>query len=361
VSARPWADAVHRFCEDHGGARVRARVIDEAAALAHDAGVLLLDDTASYLSGRLVERLHGRGTAVVVVVDADQFDEVSEWIGRLGVDAVVGDDEPVDRIVAAAVSVAGATAGQPTPPPAAEHRAGAVVAVVGVSGGVGATEVAIAVADAAPGHGVLADLDVSSPSVAQRLGLPLHPNLRSAVDASRAGNDLATQLIDARRFDVLGGPATSGDWAGIEATDVGVLIDALSADRLVVANLPAGPPRPHPHGATSVADLTRPLIATADVVVAVTLPTPVGVSRAIEWMAAIEGLHPGRLHLVLNRTPTSTFRRSEARRELERALEVPVWLLPEDDRVGRVAWAGYPVLRGPFRRAIRRLASSVAA
>ena len=360
VSVRPLADAVPRFCEDHGGARVRARIIDEAAALANEASVLLVDDTASYLTGRLVERLHARGTAIVVVADARQLAEVSEWIGRLGVDLVLPDDEPPDRIVAAAVSFAGPVVSSPLPAPPTVRRGG-VAAVVGVSGGVGATEVAIAVADAAPARPVLADLDLSSPSVAQRLALPLHPNLRTAVDANRAGMDLAPHLMSGRGFEVLGGPATSGDWAGIDVADIAALVEDLATDRTVVLTLPAGPPRPHPHGAMSIADITRPVLADADVVVAVTLPTPVGVSRAVEWLAAADGLVGGRLHLVLNRAPASTFRRSEARVELERALDVPVWLLPDDDRVDRAAWAGHPVRKGPFRRAVRRMASTVAA
>lgn len=360
VSARAWADRLHRFCEDHGGARVRARVIDERGTLAQAAQVVVLDDTASYLTGRLVDRLHARGTAVVVVVDAAQAADVGEWVARLGVDAIVPDDEPPDRLVATIASVAAPASAPPPvgPSPIGERRR--LVAVAGVSGGVGATEVSVALAQAAPGPAVLVDLDLSSPSIAQRLGLPLHPNLRSAVDAHRSGAGTEAHLHEVGSVAVLAGPAGSGEWSGLDTADVVGLLEDLAIGRTVVVNLPAGPPRPHPHGAVTVADVARPALRAADVAVAVSLPTPIGVSRVAEWLAAVDGL-ADRLHLVVNRTPASAFRRQEARLELERAFEVPVWFLPDDAAVGRAGWAGEVVRRGAFRRATRRLAEAVAA
>ncbi len=360
VSARAWADRLHRFCEDHGGARVRARVIDERGTLAQQAQVVVVDDTASYLTGRLVDRLHARGTAVVVVVDAAQAAEVAEWVGRLGVDAIVPDDEPPDRLVATVASVAAPSAPTPSPDPGPIGERGRLVAVAGVSGGVGATEVSVALAHAATGSAVLVDLDLSSPSIAQRLRLPLHPNLRSAVDAHRSGAGLDGHLHDAGAVSVLAGPAGSGEWSGLDAGDVVALLEDLAIGRTVVVNLPAGPPRPHPHGAVTVADVARPALRAADVAVAVTLPSPIGVSRVAEWLAAAEGL-TDRLHLAVNRTPPSVFRRQEARLELERAFELPVWFLPDDATVDRAGWAGEVVRRGAFRRATRRLAEVVAA
>lgn len=359
VSARPWADRLHRFCEDHGGARVRARVIDERGALAQEAQVVVVDDTASYLTGRLVDRLHARGTAVVVVVDAAHVAEVGEWVNRLGVDAVVPDDEPADRLVATVASVAVPAAPSLPVDPGPIGERGRLVAVAGVSGGVGATEVSVALAHAAAGPAVLVDLDLSSPSIAQRLRLPLHPNLRSAVDAHRSGAGLDGHLHDAG-VAVLAGPAGSGEWSGLDADDVVALLEDLAIGRTVVVNLPAGPPRPHPHGAVTVADVARPALRAADVAVAVTLPSPIGVSRVAEWLAAADGL-TDRLHLVVNRTPPSVFRRQEARLELERAFELPVWFLPDDATVDRAGWAGEVVRRGAFRRATRRLAEVVAA
>lgn len=360
VSPRTWADRLHRFCEDHGGARVRARVLDEDGVLAQAAHVLLVDDTASYLSGRLVDRLRERGMAVVVVVDPTQFEEVADWVRRLGADAIVPADEAADRIVAVATEVAGPRPSDATAGSVAPDRTGRVIAVAGVSGGVGATEVALGVAGALD-RALVVDLDLASPSVAQRLDLPLHPNLRSAVEAQRAGADPHQHLHTMGGLGVLGGAAGSGDWAGLDPADLRSLVVDLSSDRAAVVNLPAGPPMAHPHGAVTVADLTRPMLGVADVVLAVTLATPVGLSRTFEWLAAADGLVGGRLHVVVNRAPSSGFRRREARIELEKALGLPVWFLPDDRAVPRAGWSGDPVMRGGFRRAARRLAGVVAA
>lgn len=362
VSVRPWADALHAFCEDHGGARVRGRVIDEDGALAQDADVLVVDDTSSFLSGRLVDRLHDRGVAVVVIADARHLGSVAEWVTRLGVDAVVPDDEPVDRIVAVAASLGSRPRSrQPQAPVAVPSTStGRVVAVAGVSGGVGATEVTIGIASQLDGPVVVVDLDLGSPSIAQRLALPLHPNLRSALGAHRAGQGLDGHLHRRGSLLVLGGPSSAGEWAGIEADDLRRLVGDLARDRTVVVNLPAGPPRAHPHGAVTVADVTRSVLGIADRAVAVSLPTPVGLARAFEWVAAVDGLLRGDLHLALNRSARSVYQRSEARSELGVVLDAPVWFLPDDVAVARSAWAGAGIGRGRFRRAVARLAKAVA-
>ncbi len=358
VSVRPWADALHRFCEDHGGARVRGRVIDEQAVLSQEAQVLLLDDTASFLTGRLVARARERGLAVVVVVDATQFDSVAEWVGRLGVDAVVPDDEPPERLVAVAASVAG-----PSSAPPIEHedptRRHPVVGVAGASGGVGATEVALVLAEQLTDAALL-DLDLTSPSLAQRLGLPVHPNVRSAADAYRAGTSVGAHLTEVGGLQVLCGPATSGDWTGVDPIEVVGVVDQIAEFRPVVVNLPAGPPWAHPHGAVTSADISRALLGGVGTCVLVTTASPVGVTRTLEWLSAADAI-PDRTHLAVNRTPASMFRRRETRLELEQALELPVWLLPEDPSVAKAAWAGTFLSGGRFRRAARRMAAAVAA
>lgn len=175
VSARPWADRLHRHTLDHGGARVRVRVIDRREALDQEYGVLFIDDTCSFLDRRLVDELAARGKGVVAVVEGDQAAEARDWVARLGVTEVItGDSSPEDFIARALGAVrsrprvnsgSGEETGGPTDP------TGRLVAVMGCSGGVGATEIAIATASAWKGEAILVDLDVVSPSIAQRLGL----------------------------------------------------------------------------------------------------------------------------------------------------------------------------------------------
>jgi hypothetical protein len=90
--------------------------------------------------------------------------------------------------------------------------------------------------------------------------------------------------------------------------------------------------------------------------------SPVGVVRALEWLAPVHRRVPGiPLHLAVNRAPGARYRREEIHGEIARTL-VPrsITWLPEDRRVDAAAWDGAVVARGPFHRAVEQLARAVA-
>lgn len=359
VSPRSWADALHRFVADHGGARVRARVLDGRQALDEAYSVLVVDDLASFLTVRLVHELHRRGRRVLGVFDpVEAHGRVR--LAELAVDEVVPASSPPDELLATVVRLAStAPAGATVPfsgvPPAqADGRRGVVTAVAGPPGGCGVTEVAVAVAAASPGRGrtVLVDADGEQPSVAQRLGLPLHPNLRSAVEAvehwSGALADSLQRPADAS-FDVLVGAAAEGD--GPRAGEVADVIAELAGlPRHVVVDL--GHDLRGDRGAAAVA---RSLLRRCDRALVVAAPTPVGVTRLLRWLADARPTVP--VHVVFNRVPPSRYVCAQLEAELCRTYQPrTVSFLPADRRVERMAWAGRPVRGGPFARAAGRLA-----
>lgn len=358
ASARAWADRLHRHTLDHGGARVRVRVLDAVSAVAESFDVLIVDDSCSFLDARLVEDLRSGGKGIVGVADGPQMDEAREWLARMGVHVVLpAAASPMAFLEAAAQS---RPRRSPTTPEAASRGEGPdtshfLMAVMGSSGGVGATEVAIAAAQAWPREVVLADLDLSSPSVAQRLGLALLPNLRSALHARRKVLDLLDGelhgFVDGVRV-LPGLPASVGDRPHAQEL-LGLVADLRSLGDLIV-NLPPGMPdssAQHDAPARTAASI----LAEADVATVVTVATPIGIRRVFEWAfqaAALGVEHPS---VVVNHAPRSAFARAEISAEINRVLEPSsIAFVPVDTRVRKAAWNGTAVGRGPFLRAVTR-------
>ncbi|MGH2719719.1 MAG: hypothetical protein ACRDJU_14245, partial [Actinomycetota bacterium] len=254
-SPREWANRVVRYVTDHGGGRVRLRVVDGRVALEEDYDVLLAEDVTSFLTHRTVQELHHRGRGVLGVFDPDEATGKDRLL-ELGVDGVIEASATEDEFVQAinrilrALPPAPATPALPSPPsrtglpPLAgaerglhpgvaaageDHRqapgllrprpGGWQWVVGGPPGGCGASEVAIELARLLRRRGqgvVLIDGGEVAPALAQRLGLAPIPNLRTAIDALVHG---AGQLPDtlamvpAGGFSVLAGLVNPGDWA----------------------------------------------------------------------------------------------------------------------------------------------------
>lgn len=383
VSPRDWAERLHRFVADHGGARVRARVLDGREAVDERYQVLVAEDLTSFLTPRLVGELHRTGRRVLGV-----FDDAEPW-GRqrlleLGVDEAVPADAGPEAILRSIEALAveavsdldaelralGGADDDPAPPHPDVGGSGRarVIAVTGPPGGAGRTEVAIGLASglAAAGRGaVLVDADDVAPSVAQRLGLALHPNLRAATDVLEHWHgQLADclQPVGGAGVEVLVGLTSGRDSSELRPSTVLDLLRELADDgREVVVDLGCrleevgGLVTTHSRYA-----LHRMVVADADLVVAVGAATPVGLARLLEWVAAVRALSSAPLAIAFNRVPTGSFRRAELEDELHRSF-VPHHLgfLPEDRRVRDAAWAGELLRRGPFARAVRAFADDL--
>jgi hypothetical protein len=342
VSAREWPDRLRQWLADHGGARVRltaltARDVDEDH---HD--VLLIDDISSLLTRGLVAREHACGRSVIGVYDPEEGSG-RQYLIDLGIDVVIASDEPAEQFVGAARSLAVGTGEQRTPtaqPKAVLHEAvGALVDVRGISGGVGTTEVALALSRAI-GSVVVVELG-SRPSLAQRCGLDLHPNFVTAVEMVDHGNgDLsgAIQRLSSSTGVLVGTAevAAAGRGAGRRVVDQ---IRTAAGWTLIDG------------GSDSVAHLAT------DQTVFVTHATPVGISRCLD---AFRHHDLVRAHLVLNRAPRGAFERAEAMHAvLDEARPKSVTIIPEDPAVTAAAWNGRPVESGPFVKAVAALAAAV--
>lgn len=387
-SIRGWAQELHFFLMDHGGAMVRGYVMSPEDAVAEEYDVLLVDDVTSFLSTRLVSNLQRNGTRVIGVYDAsDPAGTGKQRLLELGVDEALADTTPPVEFVEAVARIAGpmtvdapeleglfdAIVSEPAGPvdhDAIPRRAnrGFVIAVAAATGGAGATEVAIELATELRTRNqavALVDADEQAPSVAQRLGLGLHPNIRTAVDAvHHATGRLQSTLnnMQIAGIEVLSGLPNPRDWFELRSGEVVEVLAELARNHpYVVANVgPRIEDLPESGGPARFA-VTRATLSLADLVILVGSTTPVGVTRVVDWLADGRSLITGKpLHIALNQHPGSAFVATEIENELRRTVSPQsITVLPFDKRVVRASWEGDFVANGPFTKAVGRLAQLV--
>lgn len=357
ASGREWALGLNRFVADHGGARVRVRVMRPEQALEESYDVLVIDDITSFLSAHLVQQVQRRDRKVLGVFE----EEAGETrLGKLGVDAAISADaEPDEFLTVIAELAAQRAVDEEFADLVAElherqadvddTRVGRIVVVGGAGGGVGATEVAIGIAADLARRGptvCLVDADDVAPAVAQRLDLPLHPNIRTAMDRiqHREGEVPDTLHRHPAGFDVLPGLPNARDWADIRSGNVlDVVTNLADTTEVVVVNISSmvepGLTGPRDDGRFGV---SRLILAACDDVVLVAGASPVGAGRAMEWLADTRHLlGQAALHVVLNRFSDGQFARAEFRQEIEAvATPASVTIAPYDPKLARAAWEG---------------------
>jgi Flp pilus assembly CpaE family ATPase len=351
ASARDWPDRLHRFLLDHGGGRIVDRVmgVDQAAKTSFD--VLLIDDVCSFLTPRLVSLVKQDGAEVIGVYMPEDGSDAKRRLLECGIsDVIETEASPEEFLVKVRATVAHRMAAlSPDPSPASP---GLRIAVTGPCEGVGMTEVAIAIARSLARDlpTVLVDVDQQWPSVAQRLDLPLHPNIRTALDhALHRVDRLGEAIHEVDGLMVVGGRADGGQGSEISRPDSMLLVDALGtlAD-VIVADL--GP-----------LSASSGLIREFDTVIAVGDGTPVGVARLIRTCGEVRAHDPDQsLLAVVNKTSRGTFRRSEIVSELDRVLTgLPVVTLPYEPRLEQAAWDGSLVAKGRYEKAVAEVANVV--
>jgi hypothetical protein len=337
VSARDWPDRLRQFLADHGGARVRLTALGQHDLDEEEYDVLFVDDICSFLSRGLVGSEHHRGRVVIGVFDPGEPVGEAHLVAA-GVDAVIAADEPADAFVASARHNAGSLLrrGRHQPQPAVHgtERRGSLVVVEGVSGGVGTSEIALGLA-LLLADSVLVEL-APFPSVAQRLGLELHPNLVTAIELVDHGDGEvsgALQRVSGDSAVLVGAPERSSK--------------EVSGARRVVDRIRKGTTW------TLLDTGTRTVGGAADHTVVVAPATPVGIGRCIDHLRESELTST---HVALNRAPSGRFERAEVLGAvLEEVRPRSVTILPDDRAVTTAAWNGHPVRTGPFWRAVHSL------
>jgi MinD-like ATPase involved in chromosome partitioning or flagellar assembly len=369
LSARNWSDDLHRFLADHGGARVRITAMGPEDLFGESFDVLLIDDICSFLTPRLVELVKASGREVVGVYDPTEFSDGKDRLLECGVADVVEAGAHPDEFLRVIGRVAQTVAttrlsdviSDSPVPEIPERRRQSVLAVGGPAGGTGSTEVAIGIAARLGEAGrrvVLFDGDETTPSVAQRLNLPIHPNVRTAIDIMEHRTGPVTSVIHAvEPIGVMAGLPNVNDWSEVRPSQMADLVRELTdAFDHVVVNVGSHIEALGFGGANERFGISRRLIEIADRVIAVTLPTPVGVARTLGWLAEVDRLTGGaQVDLLVNRAPRDQFRRGEVVEEITRTYQPASFgFVPADESVERAGWDGVLVSKGRFKKALDR-------
>ena len=113
-SPREWANRVVRHITDHGGGRVRLRVVDRRVCLEEEFDVLIAEDVTSFLDDRFVKELRGRGRRILGVYDPAE-PTGKERLLELGVDDVIESTAPAEDFVRSIGRIRPARAPEPAP------------------------------------------------------------------------------------------------------------------------------------------------------------------------------------------------------------------------------------------------------
>lgn len=319
-----------------------------AQAVSSKFDVLFIDDVCSFLNQRLVIDVRASGKSIVGVFDPSDGTDAKRRLLEAGIgDVIESDASPEEFLDIAAVTISHSA--PPNEVTIVSGSGGYRIGLTGPPGGVGVTEIACALAlDLSRRHRTaLVDANPAWPSIGQRLGLPVHPNLRSAIDFVLHEPDRledATHPVGA--LAVIPGPANPGVVA-VSPADLVALISGLGqAHSHVVVDLGHLP------------DLPTDLVRCFDAILVVGTGDPVGVTRLARTAERIAtSLTPGcEVGLVVNRVDRALRERAEIVSVLAGSTPgVPVVLIPEDRGIRRAVWDGSPVDRGPLLRSVRRL------
>lgn len=381
-SPEAWVEGLHRHLTDHGGARVRQVIVDPTLAFDEDYDTLVVSHRWPGLTRTFVDAVRRHGRRLLGVFDPEE-PAGREFLLALGADRVLPSDAsmaefvdvftvltPVRPDTASALAAPnGATDGTSSESPAADggRSPGWRLIAVGGTPGAGATELAIALTDTVSRAGervVLVDGDEVVPSIAQRLGLPIEPNLRSAIEAVEYGMgdvDAAT-VRPSRELEVLPGLPNVGAWSQVRPTEVLDVLEALARTRrYVVANV-GSRLEDVGRGGRSRYGISRAVVSEASVLIGVGPATPVGVTRLLGWVTDVRAMNPGApVYLVVNRAPRDAFRKAELEQEIRRTFDPEgLTFLPHDPRVEAAAWSGAVVAHGPYTKAVADIAVAIA-
>jgi MinD-like ATPase involved in chromosome partitioning or flagellar assembly len=380
-SPEAWVEGLHRHLTDHGGARVRQVIVDPAMAFDEDYDTLVVSHRWPGLTRTFVDAVRRRGRRLLGVFDPEE-PAGREFMLSLGADRVLPSDAsmaefvdafiamtPVRQEAAPAVAALDPADGSSSRPPAngaSRSRRWRLIAVGGTPGA-GATELAIALTATLSRNGervVVVDADDVVPSIAQRLGLPIEPNLRSAIESVEYGmGDVDAAIArPSRDVEVLSGLPNVGAWSQVRPSEVIDVLEALGRTRnYVIANV-ASRLEDVGRGGRSRYGMSRAVVSEASVLVGVGPATPVGVTRLLGWVTDVRAMNPGApVYLVVNRAPRDAFRKAELEQEIGRTFEPEgLSFLPHDPRVEAAAWSGGVVAYGPYTKAVSDVAVRIA-
>jgi len=379
-SQRSWVTDLINYVSDHGGMRVVGTVLSQDDALEMVFDVLVIDDVSSVLSPRLVDRLHATNRIVVGVYDAEREETARERLIQTGVDGTVSSSasaadivrivsdvlrqHSVDRQFDALIDDVDDPERHAAATPAQRRVEGEESAldrgrVIVVLGSDGATEVAVTLAHVLVGREsstVIVDMDTLEPSVAQRLAMPLTPNIFTATEHLRLRSDINDSFVThPEGFALIAGIPNPREWENLSEIEAADLIAELASGfgNVVVSASRHLEDLSTFGGTAGRFDVGRRIVTHADDVIVVGSASPLGNARLLGIISDVRQLSPARIHIFVNKAPSDNYIQGEITEEIERTVSISsLVFLPSDTRVQKASWQGDLIRKGPFLKRI---------
>lgn len=387
-SQRPWVAELMSYAQDHAGVRVVGTVLSGREAVEHTYDLLLIDDTTSYLTKRLIDRVRSMRRIVIGVYEGTRGDVGRTKLLDMGVDAVIDaeaspkeflsrirsitDQRRVDRDFAEIV------ADEPDLVDESDDRLlmghldetqddSPKRSMIVVSGSNGGTEIAVGLATQLARTGrpaLLVDLDTIEPTIAQRLGMDLSPNVLTAAESLRFDGEVREAVLSHEAgFGLLAGLPSPREWEACGVDDAADLVGVLSLEHtnmVVCVNRHLEDLSPFGVAAGRFG-VARRMVADADHLVVVGDPSPTGVTSVLAWIGEARGITGAPVHVVMNHCGRSLYQHGEITKEIGRTFRsASVTFVPEDHRVRKAAWQGEVPPVGRFTKALDLVAAQVA-
>ena len=211
---------------------------------------------------------------------------------------------------------------------------------------------------------LVVDADTVTPMLAQRLSMPVVPNLLTALDAhvQLRGSVQDSLLAGPYGVTLLTGIPEASEWETVRADEVVDLIETTAGwfDELIVKVSPHMEDLSRFGAREGRFEVNRSLVGLAGDVVYVAEPTPVGLSRALRWISKARFLTAARLHIVFGGASISSFQRGELSDEVTRSyMPASITWLPADQGQERAVWNGTVIPKGPFRKTVDKLGATM--
>lgn len=367
-----WVTDLTQWVSEHGGAQLVGQALTPNDADDVDFDVLVLDSWSSLLTRRMVDQVQRDGRAVLVLVNSERPEAEDNRLTDLGVTISMPVSAEAERIVSRAAEVAAVRKfidtelddPFPTQDDASDHGDDHRLFVV--TGADGVTEIAVNLASRlarSDRETVLVDLDTVHPAIAQRLDLPILPNLLIASDHIRNGRFGSNSVVaHSTGLDVIPGLANPREWDELSLIDAGELLNGLLEQYAVtVAVVHSMLEDLAPlSGLEGRFDVGRHTVEKADEVLVTASGSPMGLVRALNTISDVRNLTQVPVHVAVNRMPSDGFMRNEWTRELERTFTPgSIRYLPIDSRVPKAAWDGRLLDRGAFSKAIGQVTADL--
>ena len=361
-----WVTALTQWVAEQGGAHLVGQALTTADVNESDFDVLVIDGWSSLLSRRLVGDIQRRGAAVMVLVHPDESS--TSKLDEVGVRVSLPLGATPEQIVSRAAEVAAVRRAVVPASIGAGSRAidssegvhSKLIAVLG-TGDVTDVAVNLAAVVASMGQSVaVVDFDTVEPSIVQRLGLPLIPNLLTAAEAVRSAEFGPSHVSKhSAGFDAIGGLGNPREWdsySHVEADELAAEIRSRYGLGILVVNRMLEDLAPL-SGIEARFDVARRVVGRADEVLLVVPATPLGLTHGLTLIADVRSITQAPIRVAADSAPKAAFQQSEWKRELERSFDPEgVHFLPTDPQVARAAWDGRLPGRSSYMRAVRGMA-----